>query len=187
VNRLARALFALSLLAAAPAAAAPAASPIDTHFALSTLDGRAVTDTDYRGKFLLIYFGYTFCPDVCPTTLSQIDAALDALGPQGARFQPLFISVDPSRDKPSVLKDYLANFRHIGGLAGSPEEIETVAKAFHAYYRARSLGNGEYAVDHSSYIYVIGPDGALIELLTGDLPDHPLDKELRRLLAKARA
>jgi protein SCO1/2 len=86
-----------------------------------------------------------------------------------------------------VLKDYLANFRHIGGLAGSPEEIETVAKAFHAYYRARSLGNGEYAVDHSSYIYVIGPDGALIELLTGDLPDHPLDKELRRLLAKARA
>jgi len=167
------------------AGAAPAVppAPLDGHFALSTLDGRAVTDADYRGKWLLIYFGYTFCPDVCPTTLTQIGGALDALGPQAKEFQPIFITVDPARDKPPVLREYMKSFDpRIVALTGEPDDIETSAKSFHVYYRPRSLGNGQYTVDHSSYIYVMNPKGKFVELLTGDLPGHPLADDLRKLV-----
>jgi protein SCO1/2 len=169
-------------IASAAAPAAPPA-PLDGHFSLSTLDGRAVTDADYHGKWLLIYFGYTFCPDVCPTTLTQIGSALDALGPQAKEFQPIFITVDPARDKPPVLRDYMKSFDpRIVALTGEPDDIETSAKSFHVYYRPRSLGNGQYTVDHSSYIYVMNPKGKFVELLTGDLPGHPLADDLRKLV-----
>jgi protein SCO1/2 len=180
------ALFLATGLAGA-VSAAPAAPPVplDGHFALTTLDGRAVTDADYRSKWLLIYFGYTFCPDVCPTTLTQIGGALDAMGPQAKEFQPVFITVDPARDKPTVLRDYMKSFdSRILALTGEPDDIETSAKSFHVYYRPRSLGNGQYTVDHSSYIYVMNPKGKFVELLTGDLPGHPLADDLRKLLKK---
>jgi protein SCO1/2 len=149
---------------------------------LSTLDGKDVSDADYRGKWLLIYFGYTFCPDVCPTTLSQIGAAFDALGPKAKDFQAVFITLDPARDKTPVMKDYMKAFDpRITGLRGEPDDIEEAAKSFHVYYRPRSLGNGQYTVDHSSYIYVIDPKGKFTELLTGDLPGHPLVDDLRKL------
>jgi protein SCO1/2 len=164
-------------------ASAVVPAPLDGHFALTTLDGRDVTDADYRGKWLLIYFGYTFCPDVCPTTLTQIGGALDALGPQAKEFQPIFITVDPARDKVPVLRDYMKSFDpRILALTGEPDDIETSAKSFHVYYRPRSLGNGQYTVDHSSYIYVINPKGKFVELLTGDLPGHPLADDLRKLV-----
>ncbi len=111
---------------------------------------------DYRGKFLIVYFGYTFCPDVCPTTLTQIGAALTELGDKAAKFQPVFITLDPARDKTPVMQAYMKSFDpRIVALRGDPEDIEEAAKSFHAYYRPRSLGNGQYTVDHSSYIYVI--------------------------------
>lgn len=182
-NWLAAFCLVLGFARAASAAPATAPAPLDGHFALSTLDGRAVTDADYRGKWLLIYFGYTFCPDVCPTTLTQIGGALDALGPQAKEFQPIFITVDPARDKPPVLRDYMKSFDpRIVALTGEPDDIETSAKSFHVYYRPRSLGNGQYTVDHSSYIYVINPKGKFVELLTGDLPGHPLADDLRKLV-----
>jgi protein SCO1/2 len=157
-------------------------SPINGHFALQTLDGKDVSDGDYKGKWLLIYFGYTFCPDVCPTTLSQIGAALDALGPKAKDFGAVFITLDPARDKTQVMKDYMKSFDpRIAGLRGEPDDIEAAAKSFHVYYRPRSLGNGQYTVDHSSYIYVIDPTGKFAELLTGDLPGHPLVDDLRKL------
>src|ERR1700761_3734861 len=169
-------------LSTSSAPAAPSA-PLDGHFALTTLDGKDVTDADYRGKWLLIYFGYTFCPDVCPTTLTQIGGALDVLGPQAKAFQPIFITVDPARDKPPVLRDYMKSFDpRIVALTGEPDDIETSAKSFHVYYRPRSLGNGQYTVDHSSYIYVMNPKGKFVELLTGDLPGHPLADDLRKLI-----
>jgi protein SCO1/2 len=156
--------------------------PVNGHFSLMTLDGKDVSDADYRGKWLLIYFGYTFCPDVCPTTLSQIGAAFDALGPKAKDFQAVFITLDPARDKTLVMKDYMKAFDpRIVGLRGEPDDIEEAAKSFHVYYRPRSLGNGQYTVDHSSYIYVIDPKGKFTELLTGDLPGHPLVDELRKL------
>lgn len=180
--RLAAAFGLVALFGLAPASGAEP-TPVNGHFALTTLDGRDVTDADYRGKWLLIYFGYTFCPDVCPTTLSQIGGALDALGPKAKEFQPLFITVDPARDKPQVLRDYMKSFdARIVALSGEPDDIETAAKSFHVYYRPRSLGNGQYTVDHSSYIYVMNPQGKFVELLTGDLPGHPLADDLRKLV-----
>jgi len=177
---------ALAALVLAPACAVRAdeapPSPVNGHFNLVTIDGKDVHDTDYRGKWMLIYFGYTFCPDVCPTTLSQIGVALDALGPKAKDFQPIFITLDPARDKTPVLKDYMKSFDpRIIGLRGEPDDIEEAAKSFHVYYRPRSLGNGQYTVDHSSYIYVIDPKGKFVELLTGDLPGHPLVEDLRKL------
>ncbi|HWA03423.1 MAG TPA: SCO family protein [Rhizomicrobium sp.] len=164
------------------AAAGEPAPPIDGHFALSTLDGKPAADTDFRGKWLLIYFGYTFCPDVCPTTLSQLGNALDELGPKASDFQAVFITVDPARDKTAVMKDYMKSFSpRILALRGAPEDIEEAAKSFHVYYRPRSLGNGQYTVDHSSYIYVIDPKGKFAQLLTGDQPGHPLVEDLRKL------
>ena len=177
------AAFCLVMGFAGAASAATTPAPLDGHFALTTLDGKDVTDADYRGKWLLIYFGYTFCPDVCPTTLTQIGGALDALGPQAKEFQPIFITVDPARDKPAVLRDYMKSFDpRILALTGEPDDIETSAKSFHVYYRPRSLGNGQYTVDHSSYIYVMNPKGKFVELLTGDLPGHPLADDLRKLV-----
>ena len=187
VSRRLRHAFAFAAVMALTLASAWAAGeepppPINGHFALATLDGKEISDADFHGKWLLIYFGYTFCPDVCPTTLSQIGAALDALGPKATDFQAVFITLDPARDKTEVMRTYMKSFDpRIIGLRGEPDDIETAAKSFHVYYRPRSLGNGQYTVDHSSYIYVIDPKGKFTELLTGDLPGHPLVEDLRKL------
>jgi protein SCO1 len=157
---------------------------INGHFTLMTPDGSTVTDQSLRGKWLVIYFGYTFCPDLCPTALSDISVALRQLGPMADEVQPLFITVDPERDTPQVLADYVKSFDpRLIGLRGSPEQTAAVAAAYHVYYAPRKLGsNGEYAVDHSSFIYVINPQGQFVKLLTGDLPGHPMADELRQLI-----
>jgi len=183
-RRCARSFVVATVIALAPsiAAADNEEVPVNGHFTLQTLDGKDISDADFHGKWLLIYFGYTFCPDVCPTTLSQIGAALDALGPKAKDFRAVFITLDPARDKTQVMKDYMKSFDpRIQGLRGEPDDIEAAAKSFHVYYRPRSLGNGQYTVDHSSYIYVIDPKGKFAELLTGDLPGHPLVEDLRKL------
>jgi protein SCO1/2 len=174
-------------LFASPASRAdtlPASSTlIAGDFELETLDGRTVTEADYRGKWLLIYFGYTSCPDVCPTVLNEIGGALNELGPLAAKLQPIFITVDPTRDKPKVLAAYLQSFDpRIVGLYGSGEQTEAAAKNFHVYYRLRSLGNGQYTVDHSGFLYVIDPKGKFVKLLTGDLPGHQLAQALRSVV-----
>ena len=157
---------------------------IGGHFALSTPDGRRVTDTTFRGKWLLVYFGYTSCPDVCPTTLSAMALALDKLGPLADKVQPVFITVDPERDTSKIVGEYVKDFDpRFVGLVGSPQEIGTAAEQFHVYYRVRQLGNNEYVVDHSSFIYLLDPNGAFVRLLTGDLPGHQLADELRKLMS----
>jgi protein SCO1 len=176
---------AAAMLTAARAHSASEAPPptpphITGHFTLATMDGRLVSDESYRGKWLVIYFGYTFCPDACPTTLNNIGSALDGLGPLADQVQPLFITVDPARDTIKVMTEYLKSFDpRIVGLRGTPEQTEITAKQYHVYYRARSIGGGQYAVDHSSFIYVIDPKGAFAKLLTADLPGHQLADELR--------
>ena len=160
-----------ALIAVLPRPRCGAAPAIDGPFALATLDGREVTLADYRGKWLLIYFGYTFCPDVCPATLTEIGEALKDFGPEAARVQALFITVDPVRDKAPVLWRYLKAFDpRIEGLRGDAEAIEAAEKSFHVYYRARSIGGGQYAIDHSSYIYVVDPKGRFVQLLAPDRP-----------------
>src|SRR3954447_24211281 len=134
-------------------------------FQLESGDGKPVTDRDFRGKYMLVYFGYTFCPDVCPTTLNAVADAMDKLGPKADRVQPLFITVDPKRDTPAVVKQYAAAFGHrVIGLTGSAEQIAKVSKEYRVYYAEHRTGPGpdDYAMDHSSILYLMGPDGAFV-------------------------
>ena len=155
---------------------------ISGHFTLQTLDGREVTDAAYRGKWLLVYFGYTSCPDICPTTLLRMGQALQTLGPLADKVQPIFITLDPVRDTRPRLTKYMAAFdARLIGLRGDSEQIREAARQFHVYYRLRSLGNGEYTVDHSSFLYVVGPDGHFAKLLADSVPADQLADELRQL------
>jgi protein SCO1/2 len=168
---------------AVPADGAAPVPSISGHFSLQTLDGREVTDATYRGKWLLVYFGYTSCPDICPTVLLRVGQALDSLGSLADRIQPIFITVDPSRDSASRLKQYMAAFNpHIVGLRGDPQEVGQATREFHVYYRKRDLGNGEYTVDHSSFLYVVTPEGRFQKLLQDSLPADTLAAELRTLV-----
>jgi protein SCO1/2 len=146
------------------------AEPIGGPFTLVDGAGRTVTDRDFRGQYLLIYFGYTFCPDACPTTLDDVAAALDRLGAKASRVQPLFITVDPKRDKPDVVGRYAAAFSpRLMGLSGSPEAIDAVLKEYHVYAAAQPAGGtGSYTIDHSSVLYLMGPDGRFVATLPAD-------------------
>jgi protein SCO1/2 len=134
-------------------------------FTLVNGDGRTVTDQDFRGQWMLVYFGYTFCPDVCPTSLSVVAGALDKLGPAELdKITPVFITVDPARDTPAVMKDYASAFHpKMVGLTGSDEQVAAAMKAYKVY--AAKAKGGEptaYTVDHSSILYLIGPDGRFV-------------------------
>ena len=135
-------------------------------FTLTDHNGKTVTDKDYRGKLLLVYFGYTFCPDVCPTSLSTITDALDMLGEKAKEIQPLFVSVDPGRDTPEHLKEYVTYFHpSMIGLTGTPEQIAAIAKEYRVYYaKVQEEGGepGEYLMDHSSITYLMGRDGKFL-------------------------
>jgi protein SCO1/2 len=136
-------------------------------FTLINQDGKTVTNKDFEGKYMLIYFGYTFCPDVCPTELQVMTGALEKLGDQAKLIQPVFVSVDPQRDKPEIMKDYVSNFfPGMIGLTGTPEQISRVAKLYRVYYsKAAEKGAApdEYAMDHSSIVYLMGPDGSFVK------------------------
>jgi protein SCO1/2 len=134
-------------------------------FSLTDQDGRRVSEKDFLGKHMLVFFGFTYCPDICPTELQVMTAALDALGPDAEKIQPVFVSVDPERDTPAVLKSYVANFSpRLVGLTGTPEEIAAMAKAYRVYYAKSGNQSSpeDYLVDHSSIIYLMGPDGRFI-------------------------
>ncbi|MBI2584752.1 MAG: SCO family protein [Rhodospirillales bacterium] len=134
-------------------------------FALVDHDGKAVTDADYRGRYLLVYFGYTNCPDMCPITAQKMASALDALGEQAKTIQPLLITVDPERDTPKVLAEYVKAFHpRMIGLTGTPDQVATVAKAYRVYYAKGSDSKAakDYLMDHSSAVYLIGPDGKFL-------------------------
>jgi protein SCO1/2 len=132
-------------------------------FALTDDHGNAVTDQTYRGRWMLVYFGYTFCPDVCPTELQTIAGALDKLGPNAKSVVPLFITVDPERDTPQALANYVKLFDdRLIGLTGTPEQISTVARAYRVYYaKVTPKDSTTYLMDHSSFVYLVGPDGKL--------------------------
>lgn len=128
-------------------------------FSLVNQDGAAVTEASYRGKLLLVFFGYTYCPDVCPTELQALTLVMDDLGKDaGSKVQGLFISIDPQRDTPRVLKEYLSNFHPaIHGLTGTPEQVAAAARTWKAYYaRAKGQdGSDNYLMDHSAFLYLM--------------------------------
>jgi protein SCO1 len=154
-------------------------------FALIDGEGHAVTDQSFPGKWLLIYFGYTYCPDVCPTSLNRVAEALDRLGPDGAEVQPLFITVDPERDTPAVLRDYVKVFDpRLIGLTGSPGAIAAAAKAYRVYYRRTDQGSGapDYLIDHSALTYLVDPKGAVVAYFSHDDSVEFMAGKIRKLI-----
>lgn len=137
-------------------------------FAMTDQNGRRVTEQDFRGKFMLVFFGYTYCPDVCPTELQVMAAAAMQLGAGADRLRLVFVSIDPERDTPAVVKSYVENFgAPITGLTGSAVDVATMAKAYRVFYRKAPAENGkDYAMDHSSIIYLMGPDGKFVKHFT---------------------
>lgn len=167
---------------ALPAAVAPAGGD----FTLQSASG-PVSLKDYRGKLVLLYFGYTYCPDICPTSLAATAQGLNSLAPpELARVQTLFVSVDPERDTPQRLKEY-APFFHpsIIGITGTDAQIADVAKRYGASYaRQQIAGVANYVVDHSALTYVIAPDGRLVGSLPHAAPPEQVAAEIRKWLSQ---
>jgi len=159
--------------------------PIGGPFALIDQAGKPRTDEDFRGKLLLIYFGYSYCPDVCPTDLQQVGLAIDQLGAAGGAVQPIFITLDPERDTAAHLAEYVPLFHsRLIGLTGSTEQIRRVASAYKVYYAKYPPGSPDYVIDHSSFIYLVDENGKyigffpsgttadrMIEIIRQHLPD----------------
>lgn len=141
------------------------AAAIGGPFQLTDHNGNRVTEKSFSGKYLLVYFGYTYCPDVCPTGLTEISNALDLLGPVADKLQPLFITIDPARDTPEQLKEYATYFHpRLIGLTGTPAEIAAAAKTYRIYYakvdsKEPNADPDDYTMDHSAIVYLMGPDG----------------------------
>lgn len=163
-----------------------AAAAIGGPFALVDHDGRRVTDADFRGRYMLIYFGYTYCPDICPLSLVRNAEALALVGPRAERVVPILITVDPERDTSEHLRDYVALFDdRLVGLTGSADEIKAAAKAYRVYY-AKVTPEGSdpdaYLVDHSGFTYLMGPDGRFLQFFRHDLGAPEMAERLRKLL-----
>lgn len=167
------------------AAAVDGGQRIGGPFELQGPDGQRVTEQSFEGQWLLVFFGFTRCADVCPTTLTQIAKLLDGLGEQGARLQPLFISLDPERDTPEVLAAYTAFFdERILGLTGSPEQVRQVADAYGVYVRKVPMGD-TYMLDHTGSVYLMSPAGELVSLISPQRTAADAAREISAALAQA--
>jgi protein SCO1 len=160
------------------------ASAIGGPFRLVDQNGRTVTDADLKGKWALIYFGYTHCPDACPTALNEIAIALDDLGPKRDAVRPVFITVDPERDTSEVLKSYATSFdMPLLALTGTPQEVAQAAKDYRVYYAKHPEPGGDYSMDHSSVIYVMDPEGRFTATFTPESSPEDIAARLKKLLA----
>jgi protein SCO1/2 len=150
-------------------------------FSLTDQDGDTKSLADFRGKYVLLYFGYTRCPDVCPTTLEVMADALAKLGMQSGRVVPVFVTIDPARDTPAILKLYVKSFgpRFIG-LTGSASELAKVEHEYRVVAVKHPLPGGGYAMDHSSVLYLLGPDGKLAAFYDEAITPDTLAKDLRQ-------
>ena len=159
--------------------------PVGGPFTLTDQTGKQRSDTDFRGKLMIVYFGYTYCPDVCPTDLMAITQALDALGPAAEAIQPVFITIDPERDT-KVLADYVSSFHHsLVGLTGSLDEIRKVANSYKAFYaKVPDERSGNYLIDHAGVIYLMGRKGEYLGFMPPQTNPNRLTEVLRRSLAK---
>ena len=158
-------------------------------FVLTSPDGTTVSEQTYRGKWLLVVFGYTSCPDTCPTALLEMAAALGRLGPDADKLQSLFITVDPRRDTPAIMGNYTQSFDpRIVGLTGTSQQIAAVAQEYGVYYAPRKSGMGaeDYVMDHSTYIYLMDPEGKFVRGLDADTPGERIAEAVRGAMAKAR-
>ena len=158
-------------------------SAVGGPFKLVDQNGRAVTEADFKGKPFLVFFGFTHCPDICPTALFEMSETLRRLGPDADKMSALFISVDPDRDTPAALKDYLQSFHpRISALTGSQAEIDAVTKAYKAYAKRVPLEGGQYTMDHSAIVYLMDRDGRFVAPFNLKRPADETAKDLRRYL-----
>jgi len=155
-------------------------------FTLTDHTGKERTDADFRGKLLLVYFGYTYCPDVCPTDLLQIGLAVAKLGSAGEDVQPLFITVDPERDTTSVLAQYVALFHpRLIGLTGTPAQIRKVADAYKTHYAKYTPPDGSvYLIDHTGFIYLMGRSGEYLGFFPPGTSADRIDEIIRSHLLR---
>lgn len=194
MKRLALAVLVAVMLSAA-VAWAETAPPADdeqpevgivSRYLLMDHKGRAVSDQDFLGRFQLIAFGYTFCPDICPTTLAEMSLIMEKLGKRAELLQPLFITVDPERDSPEVLRRYTEYFHpRIIGLTGSPELVRRVADHFKVRYEKHWEPGAEkdkYSVDHSAGMYLLGPDGRFLAKFAYASPPQEIADRLKAML-----
>ncbi|MHC2088667.1 SCO family protein [Methylobacterium sp. CM6244] len=184
-------LFALGLVALGvaatvmlvPKAGQVATSSVGGPFTLTDQNGRRVTERDFAGATHLVFFGFTHCPDVCPTTLQQIGDVLQALGPKGKDTKALFIAVDPERDTPEALKTYLASFDpRIVGLTGSQEEVNAAVKAYRAYVRKVPTKGDDYTMEHTALVYIMDGRNRFVNALNLTKPADQTAAELAKAL-----
>lgn len=183
--------FVLGLVALATTAAlllTPASRPagaanVGGPFTLVNQDGRTVTERDFRGVPHLVFFGFTRCPDVCPTKLFEISEVLKATGEKGRPLRALFISVDPERDTPEALKSYLGSFDdRIVGLTGSPEAVQATTRAFRAFAGKVPLKDGDYTMEHTALVYLMDKRGEFVSAFNLDRPPAAAAQDLLRQL-----
>lgn len=147
-------------------------------------DGRTVTEQDLLGHPSLIFFGFTFCPDVCPSTLAEAAGWLDALGPDGEAIQVYFVTVDPARDTPEMLAEYVGHFSpRFTALHGSHDQLAEMAASYKVYYKRIDMGEGEYLMDHTAAVYLMDDEGRFFDAITYQATSEDALAKLRRLLA----
>lgn len=152
-------------------------------FRLIDQNGRPFSDTDVKGEPFLVFFGFTHCPDACPTTLLELSEVLDKLGSDADKVRVLFITVDPERDNPSALKDYLSAFNsHLVGLTGDLAAVTTAAKAYHVYFKKVPLDGGDYTMDHTAIVYLMNKDGRFVTPFSLKRSAQDAAADLRRFL-----
>ncbi|QJD57503.1 SCO family protein [Pseudomonas sp. gcc21] len=154
-------------------------------FELRDPTGRTITEQTFRGQWTLMFFGFTHCPDICPTTLTRVAAILRTLDQQAGQLQPLFITLDPERDTPEILSDYTRHFDpRILGLTGTPEQIDAISDAYRVYARKVPMGDA-YTLDHSAVMYLIGPDGELVKHFTQQMDTDAMAREIADALPRS--
>jgi protein SCO1/2 len=156
-------------------------------FTLVDDNGHAVDQSILKGKWSVVFFGYTFCPDVCPTTLTALGQAMKQLGAKADKAQVVFITVDPARDTPTQLKTYLSSPvfpKNTVGLTGTPDQIARAAKAYYVYYQKDGAG-ADYSVDHSTAMYLMNPDGEFVKPIADGLPPAEIAHQISEVMGGA--
>ena len=162
--------------------------PIPAAFVLTDQNGRTIHEKDLLAKPTVVFFGYTFCPDACPTTLARLTVLMKQLGPEADRLNVAFITVDPARDTPGQMKKYLSSFDpRIQGLTGSDAAVAKAAKEYSVFYQKAPLPGGGYSMDHSTAVYLVDRKRGYFEILPPDAPQDEQLEALRRLLGAQRA
>jgi protein SCO1/2 len=162
---------------------APAAGS-EIRFELRDTRGRTVSSTDLRGRWVLVFFGYASCPDLCPTVLLEIAQALAQLGPMAGRVQPIFVSVDPEHDTPTKLREYANDFdERILPLTGTADQLDRAAKSFGIeFFRISGSAPDDYTIAHSALITLLGPEGGLVMRISTDVSADQMASKLRKLI-----